>query len=68
LASTQLAAVLGQRWRGVPVSGDDQAAACAALEAMAVRLLRAGEPHGRGKTPAADVYGPYAVGRACPDT
>ncbi|MFF3558242.1 hypothetical protein ACFYXL_33065 [Streptomyces tsukubensis] len=43
LASTHLAAaVVGLRQRGVAVSGDDQAAARAALEALSVRQLQAG--------------------------
>ncbi|WP_234433641.1 hypothetical protein [Streptomyces rimosus] len=54
-ASTHLAAaVVGLRRRGVKVSGDDQAAARAALEGLAVRLLQAGERRGRGQAVIAD--------------
>ncbi|RSO49637.1 integrase [Streptomyces sp. WAC 06725] len=68
-ASTHLAAaVVGLRRRGVQVSGDDQAAARAALEGLAVRLLQAGERRGRGQAVGADLDGLRALARACPAT
>lgn len=69
LASTHLAAaVVGLRQRGVQVSGDDQAAARAALEGLAVKLLQAGERRGRGQAVGADIHGLRAIARSCPDT
>lgn len=68
-ASTHLAAaVVGLRQRGVTVSGDDQAAARAALEGLAVKLLQNGERRGRGQAVGADVDGLRAIAHACPDT
>ncbi|MFJ1544498.1 integrase [Streptomyces sp. NPDC088246] len=68
-ASTHLAAaVVGLRERGVKVSGDDQAEACAALEGLAVKLLQAGERRGRGQAVGGDVEGLRTIARACPDT
>ncbi|MFI8930625.1 integrase [Streptomyces sp. NPDC053474] len=68
-ASTHLAAaVVGLRQRGVSVSGDDQAEARAALEGLAVKLLKAGERRGRGQAIGADIDGLRAIARACPDT
>ncbi|MEV5598948.1 integrase [Streptomyces sp. NPDC052496] len=68
-ASTHLAAaVVGLRRRGVKISGDDQAAARAALEGLAVKLLQNGERRGRGQAVGADLDGLRAIARACPDT
>ncbi|MDK9496153.1 integrase [Streptomyces katrae] len=68
-ASTHLAAaVVGLRERGATVSGDDQAEARAALEGLAVKLLKAGERRGRGQAVGADLDGLRAIARACPDT
>ncbi|MEN2424392.1 integrase (plasmid) [Streptomyces rimosus] len=68
-ASTHLAAtVVGLRERGVQVSGDDQAAARAALEGLAVKLLQNGERRSRGQAVGADIDGLRALARACPDT
>jgi hypothetical protein len=68
-ASTHLAAaVVGLRQRGVTVSGDDQAEARAALEGLAVKLLKAGERRGRGQAVGGDIDGLRAIARACPDT
>ncbi|MFG2761643.1 integrase [Streptomyces wuyuanensis] len=68
-ASTHLAAaVVGLRERGVTVSGDDQAEARAALEGLAMKLLKAGERRGRGQAVGGDIDGLSAIVRACPDT
>ncbi|MGW5695566.1 integrase [Streptomyces asiaticus] len=68
-ASTHLAAaVVGLRERGAKVSGDDQGAARAALDGLAVKLLQAGERRGRGKAAGADIDGLRAIARSCPDT
>lgn len=68
-ASTHLAAaVVGLRRRGVTVSRDGQAAARAALEGLAVKLLQAGERRGRGQAVGGDLDGLRALARACPDT
>ncbi|EDY43212.2 integrase [Streptomyces sp. SPB074] len=68
-ASTHLAgAVVGLRERGVPVSGDDQGAARAALEGLAVQLLKDGERRGRGKAVPGTIAGLRAIARSCPDT
>lgn len=68
-AKTHLAATtVGLRQRGQTVSKDAVAEARAAIEGLAVRLLKAGERRGRGKAVAADVDGLHLIVRACPPT
>jgi integrase len=64
---THLAATtVGLRDRGATVSKDAVSEARAAIEGLAVKLLKAGERRGRGKAVAADIDGLHLIVRACP--